>query len=101
MSETLRFSASVETAFIEEGFDPAYFVTLPEAATSEVAAYRLASGQRGGFGSLRITARIGGSEWQTTLNAGGGGWSLPIRKPVRLAEAISEGDLVQVEIELP
>ena len=101
MSETIRFSAPVETVFIEEGFDPAFFVTLPDDAAGSVSQYRLITGKRGGFGSLRVTARIGGSKWSTTLNSRAGNWSLPIKKPVRLAEKLAEGETVHVELELP
>ena len=99
--DTIRFSAPVETVFIEEGFDPAYFVTLPEDAAALVAEYKLATGKRGGFGSLRVTATIGGTSWSTTLNSHAGTFTLPIKKPVRLAEGLAEGDTVEVALELP
>jgi len=101
VSETVRFSAPVATVFIEEGYDPAFFVTLPEDAAALVAEYRLATGKRSGFGSLHVTATIGGTTWSTTLNSKAGTWSLPIRKPVRLAEDLVEGTTVDVELELP
>lgn len=100
MSEPIVFAASVETVFIEEGFDPAYFVTLPEEAAAMISENRLATGKRGGFGSMRVTARIGGRVWETTLNSQQGGWSLPIKKPVRLAEDLAEGDMIDVELQL-
>lgn len=99
--ETVRFSAPVQTVFIEEGYDPAYFVVLPEEAAALIVEYKLSTGKRGGFGSLRVTASIGGSRWSTTLNSRAGSWSLPIKKPVRLAEGIVEGASVEVELELP
>jgi hypothetical protein len=99
--ETIRFSSPIESVFIEEGYDPAYYVRLPEEAAALVAEYKLATGKRGGFGALRVTATIGGSIWNTTLNSRAGDWSLPIRKPVRLAEGLAEGDVVEVKLELP
>lgn len=96
----IRFTAPVKTVFIEEGYDPAYFVVLPEDAAARIVEYKLSTGKRGGFGSLRVTATIGGSRWSTTLNSRAGIWSLPIRKPVRLAEGIAEGAPVAVELEL-
>jgi hypothetical protein len=99
--EMIRFTAPVKTVFIEEGYDPAYFVALPEDAAALIAEYKLSTGKRGGFGSLRVTASIGGSRWSTTLNSRAGTWSLPIKKPVRLAEGILEGARVTVELELP
>lgn len=100
MSDTIRFSAPVQTIFIEEGYDPAYYVTLPADAAALVAEYKLATGKRGGFGSLRVCARIGGSKWDTTLNAKAGSYSLPIKKPVRVAEGLAKGDVAMVELEL-
>lgn len=96
MSRTVRFAAPVETVFIEEGFDPAYFVSLPTDASERIAAICLGDGGRRAFGSVRVEATIGGSTWKTSLNARGSGWTLPIKKPVRLAEAIEEGALVNV-----
>jgi len=98
--ELMHFSAPVETVFIEEGFDPAYFVTLPDEVAAIVAEYKLATSNRGGFGSLRVTATIGGSTWSTTLNARAGSYSLPIKKPVRVAEGLAEGDVVEVDLVL-
>ncbi len=100
VGETIRFSAPVETVFIEEGFDPAYFVTLPEDAAALVAEYKLATGKRGGFGSLRVSATIGKTSWSTTLNSRSGTFTLPIKKPVRLAEGLAEGDMIVVALEL-
>jgi hypothetical protein len=97
---TVRFSAPVQTAFIEEGFDPAFFVALPDAALEEVAAHRLESGARRTFGMVRVTAHIGASRWTTTINAKDGGYFLTIRKVVRFAEGIEEGDEIEVELDL-
>ena len=58
-------------------------------------------GKRRGFGSVRVTARIGESAWQTSLfPRKTGGWFLPIKKPVRLAEGLDFGDEVEGELEL-
>ena len=100
-TEAVRFGAPVETVFIEEGYDPAYFVTLPEEAAALVSEFKLSTGKRGTFGSLRVNATIGGTSWSTTLNAKAGNYSLPIKKPVRLAEGIEEGAVIAVELELP
>jgi hypothetical protein len=98
--ELIRFRAPVETVFIEEGFDPAYFVTLPDDAAALVAEFKLATGKRGGFGSLRVDATIGATSWSTTLNSRAGSYTLPVKKPVRVAEGLTEGDIINVELEL-
>jgi len=102
MSETVRFAATVESVLIEEGFDPAHFVTLPPAAADQVAAHLLSTNLKRGFGSARVAARVGGSTWSTTLNPvkSGAGWTLPLKKPVRLAEGFAAGDSIAVELRL-
>lgn len=96
MTREVRFEGTVDSVFIEEGFDPAYFVALPESANAEVAAITIADGTTRAFGAVKVEARIGGSVWTTKLNAKAGAWTLPIRKPVRLAEGLAEGMLVEV-----
>ncbi len=55
---------------------------------------------RPGFGSARVTARIGKTTWATSVfpDKAGGGWLLPVKKAVRVAENIAEGDLVGVTV---
>jgi len=106
----VRFAAPLETAFIEEGYDPAYFVAVTGGAAEQVAGHelgrRLETGKRRGFGSVKVEVRIGGSRWKTSLfprkasDGGGDGWFLPVKKPVRLAELLVEGDEVEVELTL-
>jgi hypothetical protein len=100
VSREVHFTASIETVFIEEGFDPAWFVTLPPAAAAEIAAITLASGARRAFGAVKVEARIGGSEWNTQLNAGEDTWTLPIKKPVRLAEGLTVGAPLAVSLKV-
>ncbi len=96
MNREVRFEAEVETVLIEEGFDPAHFLTLPEAANAEIAAIALVEGGKRAFGAVKVEARIGASLWTTRLNHKEGTWTLPIRKPVRLAEGLVEGMPVKV-----
>ena len=102
----VRFTAPLETAFIEEGYDPSYFIAVVGETAEQVARHelgrRLEMGKRRGFGSVKVDVRIGGSAWKTSLfpRKGGDGWFLPIKKPVRLAERLIEGDKVEVELTL-
>ena len=105
MSSTIRFAGPLRAMAIEEGYDPIGWVALTGEAAEAVAAHELARrldlGKRRGFGSVRVTARAGGSRWQTSLfQQKTGGWFLPIKKPVRLAEGFEEGDEAEVELEL-
>ena len=55
-----------------------------------------------GFGSVRVRARIGGSEWATSIfpDSKSSSYVLPLKKRVRDAEGIDEGSLVVVRIEV-
>lgn len=98
---TVRFTAPLKMVFIEEGFDPIGTVYLPEEAVAEVRAEALELGKARHFGAVRVTVTVGGSRWRTQIGAvKGGGYFLPIKKPVRIAEALAEGDPVSVELEL-
>jgi len=76
------------------------FVRLPDHASDEIRA--VAGGPRRGFGSLRVRVTIGGSTWTTSIFPGGGGapYVLPIKRPVRRAEALDVGDVATVTVEL-
>ena len=105
MSQTVRFAGPLESMLIEDGYDPIGWVALTGEAADAVAAHELARrlelGKRRGFGSVKVTARVGGSRWRTSLfPQKAGGWFLPVKKPIRLAEGIAFGDQIEGELEL-
>jgi hypothetical protein len=105
MSDTVRFAGPLEAMAIEEGYDPIGWIALTGEAAEAVAAHELARrlelGKRRGFGSVKVSARIGSSRWQTSLfPQKTGGWFLPVKKPVRLAEGLDFGSPVEGELEL-
>jgi len=105
VSDTVRFAGPLQSMLIEEGYDPIGWVALSGEAADAVAAHELARrlelGKRRGFGSVKVTARIGDSRWQTSLfPQKSGGWFLPVKKPVRLAQGLEFGDDVEGELEL-
>ena len=57
---------------------------------------------KGGFGSAKVIATIGETSWRTSVfpQREHAGWLLPVKKAVRTAEGIDEGDLVTVLIQL-
>jgi len=103
--EVLRFSAPLETTRIEDGYDPIGFVAVAGELADEVSAHeltrRLEIGKRRGFGSVKVRVQVGASRWRTSLfPRKEGGWFLPIKKVVRVAEGLREGELVSVRLEL-
>ncbi|ATE63023.1 DUF1905 domain-containing protein [Rhizorhabdus dicambivorans] len=78
-----------------------HFLTIDGQAAAEIRFAAL--GRTGGFGSIKVEARIGGTRWATSIfpQREGGGFILPIKAQVRKAEGIGEGDEVRVVLTLP
>jgi Domain of unknown function (DUF1905) len=80
-----------------------HFVTIDGAAgeaLSATALMRRMERMSRGFGSLKVTARIGGSVFKTSVFPSKElGWLLPVKASVREAEGIGEGDVVEVELD--
>ena len=51
-----------------------------------------------GWGVIPVTVRIGQSEWTTSLFPKDGGYVVPIKDKIRLAEGLVLGDAVPVEL---
>ena len=76
-----------------------HFVTVPEEQSGELRAHSLAS--RGGFGSVRVEARIGEVAWRTSVfPQKSGGYLLPVKADVRRRAGIAAGDEVTVALEI-
>ena len=76
-----------------------FFVTVPEEISDDIAA--LTAGARKGFGSVRVTATVGATTWQTSVfPSKSGSYLLPVKKPVRVAEQLSEGSPVPTRLDL-
>lgn len=80
-----------------------FFATLPQDVTAEV---RAESGPRRGFGSVkvRVTASSGAGEttWETSVfpDSRSGGFLLPVKRAVRQAHDLDEGDAVELRLEV-
>ena len=83
-----------------------HFVTFDGDAGEAIAAHeaerRLSEGLRRGFGSVKVEARIGETAWRTSVfpHKSRAGWLLPLKKAVRSAEGIDEGDVISVTLTL-
>ena len=77
---------------------PFYFVTVPEEEcgilkdVSKVVTY--------GWGMIPVKARIGETEWKTSLFPKAGRYLVPLKDSVRKAEGLAEGDNVTVRLEV-
>lgn len=79
--------------------DSWYFLALPPEPSADI---RDVPRPQRGFGSVRVQVRIGGSRWRTSIfpDAGQGVYVLPLKKAVRTAEDIEDGDTVTVQLEV-
>lgn len=76
-----------------------HFLTVPEDQSEEIRAESLA--RRGGFGSVRVEARVGGVSWRTSVfPQKSGGYILPVKASVRRDAGIAAGDEVSFELEI-
>jgi hypothetical protein len=80
-----------------------HFLTIDGAAgeaLSGTAIMRKLEGTARGFGSLKVKARIGATEFATSVfpSKSDGGWLLPVKAAVRKAEGVGEGDEVEVSL---
>lgn len=63
---------------------------------------RLENGRRRGWGSMKVSAKIGQTTWQTSIFPANDvkGWMLPVKAAVRKAERLVAGDQVTVSVTL-
>lgn len=62
-----------------------------EALSATALMQRLESGRRSGWGSVKVVARVGETEWRTSaFPAKAQGWMVPIKAAVRKAEGLAE-----------
>ena len=76
---------------------PFYYVAVPDAESADVRS--VASAVTYGWGMVPVTARIGGTEWRTSLFPKEGRYLVPLKVAVRRAEGIGAGDVVSVRLE--
>lgn len=76
-----------------------YFVTVPEEASADI---RDLPRMPRGFGAVRVRVTVGGSTWMTSVfpDSARGAYVLPVKKPVRVAEQLAEGEELRVLLEV-
>lgn len=89
----LKFSGKI---WQWRGPSPYYFVTVPEQPGRELRA--MVSTLSYGWGGIRVKARIGDTEWETSLIAKEEGYVVPLRDQVRRAERVDDGDTITISL---
>jgi Domain of unknown function (DUF1905) len=76
------------------------FLTITGAVADAIRA--AAPGRSAAWGSVYVTARIGETEWRTSVfpSKEAGGYLLPVKASVRKAEQLADGDAVIVRLTL-
>jgi hypothetical protein len=76
------------------------FVSLPTDVSQQIR--ELADGPRRGFGSVRVRAKVGASQWTTSIfpDRNRDCFRLGMTRAVRKAEALRVGDTATVTVEL-
>ena len=77
---------------------PWYFVTVPEKQSGDLKA--ISGFVTYGWGMIPVHARIGKSEWKTSLFPKDDLYVVPIKASIRKAENLKEGDQVTVWLEV-
>lgn len=77
-----------------------YFCLLPEEMAQEIT--ELTNGIRRGFGSVRVDVRCGDSIWRSSIfkDSASSSYLLLLKKAIRVAEGLTEGSQVKIQIEL-
>lgn len=77
-----------------------HFVTLPHDHSDEIEALTFST--RRGFGSVRVSATIGGTTWRTSIfpDSKAAAYVLPVKQLVRANERLTAGDQVDVQLDL-
>jgi hypothetical protein len=81
-----------------KGPSPWHFITVPEEECAELAATSALVSY--GWGMVPVTARIGTTEWTTSLWPKDGRYVVPVKAWVRKAEGLELGDSVTVRLSI-
>jgi hypothetical protein len=75
---------------------PFFWLALPEDVCDAVRDQ--AAQATYGWGAIPVSARIGATEWETSLLPRDGGYVLPVKQVVRTRERFGDGDTVTVAV---
>ncbi len=77
---------------------PYYFIALPEWVAEQIAAVARAVSY--GWGVIPVEASIGRTTWTTSLFPRDGGYLLPVKTAVRVAEQITVDQVAEVTLRI-
>jgi Domain of unknown function (DUF1905) len=90
----IRFSAEIYEWSARRNW---FFVDVPPEPSADIADQpRMPRG----FDSVRVTATVGGTTWNTSIFPSADTYALPLKKAVLNAEGIGLGDEIAVELEV-
>ncbi len=94
---TYTFKAKV---WIFQGPTPWHFVTLPKKLAAEIKAFH--GGLAKSFGTIAVLAKIGGTEWKTSVfsDTKSGSYVLPLKAEVRKKEKIAAESSIKVTLQI-
>jgi hypothetical protein len=78
------------------GPSPYFFVTVPTEESAHL--NEVSTGVTYGWGMIPVRARVGATEWETSLFPKDGLYVVPLKDAVRRAEGLDEGDTVTVRL---
>ena len=81
-----------------KGPAPWYFVTVPAEQSGDLR--DISGAVTYGWGMIPVNARIGKTEWKTSLFPKNDAYIVPIKASVRKAERLDEGDDVTIRLEV-
>lgn len=83
-----------------KGNTPWFFISVPPAMADEID--QRTEGRQGGFGSVKVSVRIGETTWTTSVfpSKEAETYILPVKKSVRVAERLGEGTAAEVELSI-
>ncbi|MBL8061973.1 MAG: DUF1905 domain-containing protein [Anaerolineales bacterium] len=91
----IKFSGKI---FYWRGPSPYLFVNVPAKQSSDLKA--ISGLVTYGWGMIPVVARIGKTEWKTSLFPKDGSYLVPIKVIVQKAENLKEGDKVTLRLEI-
>jgi len=96
----MRYEAEAEVWLYTGAKTAWHFVSLPPEFSEGIRGLR--GPRAAGWGSLRVTATIGGTTWRTSIfpDTKSGAFILPLKAEVRQRENIGAGDRVAVAVEI-